>query len=113
MMIRDIDSLFFSPLNQPTTGLGDPVILQVSLMVCPIFVVQSHNKETNTGGPGNIQTDESICINAVQILTFSCIFFTHLLTVDRLIRALLELLQVLDPGQFSHSGAALQRVPPH
>lgn len=38
-------------MSQLTTGFGDPVTLQVSLTVCPIFVVQSDNSDSNTGGP--------------------------------------------------------------
>lgn len=32
------------------TGFGDPDTLQVSLMVCPVCVVQSHNSNSNVGG---------------------------------------------------------------
>lgn len=33
------------------TGFGDPVTLQVSLIVCPVFVVVSDSNDLNTGGP--------------------------------------------------------------
>lgn len=33
------------------TGFGDPVTLQVSLVVCPVFVVVSESNDSNTGGP--------------------------------------------------------------
>lgn len=39
------------PLSQLTTGFGDPVTLQVSLIVSPVFVVQSDNSVSNAGGP--------------------------------------------------------------
>ena len=41
------------PLSQLTTGVGDPETLQVSLMVCPTFVVTSDSSTSNTGGPFN------------------------------------------------------------
>lgn len=32
------------------TGFGDPVTLQVSLIVCPIVVVESESNDSNAGG---------------------------------------------------------------
>lgn len=40
-----------SPLNQATTGFGDPVTLQASLTVCPSSAVQSVNTASKSGGP--------------------------------------------------------------
>lgn len=50
MFISNSKSLFW-PLSQLTTGLGDPLTLHVSLIVWPIFVVQSDSADSNTGGP--------------------------------------------------------------
>lgn len=46
----------FKPLSQLISGFGDPDTLQVSLIVCPIFDVQSDSSEPNTGGPVDANT---------------------------------------------------------
>lgn len=56
----------FKPLSQLISGFGDPDTLQVSLIVCPIFDVQSDNSNSNTGGP--VHTNTQIYIKHTAVL---------------------------------------------
>lgn len=55
------------------SGFGDPVTLQVSLMVCPIFVVVSDSNDTNTGGPVDTRKYRNYAPkHSVKIFAISC-----------------------------------------